>query len=73
MDPVTDKEAFLAMFAFLEDYYARTKSDDVGALLGSLSLLPDGDTADPASWQDWQRALQKAKNGTIDARLKLRS
>jgi hypothetical protein len=72
MDPVTDKEAFLAMFAFLEDYYARTKSADVGALLGSISLVPDGGTADPALWQDWEKALQKAKEGAVDARLKLK-
>jgi hypothetical protein len=72
MDPVTEKEAFLAMYAFLADYYERTKSNEVGGLLGSLSLLPNGSTADAAMWDDWQKALQKAKDGTVDARLKLK-
>ena len=72
MNTVSDKEAFLAMFAFLDDYYQRTGSDDVGGLLGSLSLLPDGGTADPATWQDWLKAVQKSKAGTVEAQLRLK-
>jgi len=72
MNTVTDKEAFLAMVAFLQDYYKRTGSDDVGGLLGGLSLLPDGSTADPAAWQDWLRAVQKSKAGTVDAQMRLK-
>lgn len=72
MDTVTDKEAFLAMYAFLEEYYKQTHSDDVGGLLGELSLLPDGGTADPAAWHDWLQAIQKAKEGKVDAQLRLR-
>jgi hypothetical protein len=71
MDSLTEKEAFLAMFAFLEGYYETTKSDDVGGLLGGLSLLGDGSTADPAYWQEWQEAIQKVKNGRVDARVRL--
>ncbi len=71
MDTLTDKEAFLAMYAFLKEYYERTHANDVGALLGDLSLLPGGDTADPAAWQDWLQAIQKSKAGKVDAQLRL--
>jgi hypothetical protein len=53
MQNLTEKEAFLTMVSFLEEYYQQTKSDDIGALLGSLQLLGDGMTADPAMWHDW--------------------
>jgi len=72
METVTDHEAFLAMYDLLRDRYERTKSADIGALLGDLSLLPDGGTADPAAWQDWVRAVEKAKRGLVDARLILK-
>jgi hypothetical protein len=46
------------MFRFLEDYYERTKSDDVGSLLGSMRLLKDRIPADPAIANDWERAIE---------------
>lgn len=55
--------AYKAMYEFLVGYYDRTGSDDVGALLGSMSLLSDGSTADPACWQDWLDSIDKAKSG----------
>jgi hypothetical protein len=72
METLTDKEAFLAMYSFLEAYYERGKSDDIGALLSGLSLLTDGGTADPGFWKDWLEAIGKAKHGSVDARLILR-
>ena len=71
MAKLTKKEAFLAMYAFLEHEYEITKSDDVGAILGGISLLEDGTTADPAAWSDWERALIEVKMGKIDALLKI--
>ena len=52
------QEAYNAMFEFLASYYERTQSDDVGALLGSMSLLDDGKPVDPAVWQDWRTSLR---------------
>lgn len=69
---LTDKEAFLAMYSFLEEYYQLTKSDDVGSLLGSMSLLEDGGTSDPAIESDWLKAVEKALKGEINAGLVLR-
>ena len=69
MGTLTDKEAFLAMFVFLQERYERLRSDDLAALLSDLSLLPDGGTADPAAWQSWLTAIEKAKTGAVDAAL----
>lgn len=57
---LTELEAFKAMVYFLEKYYQRTASDDIGSLLGDLQLLQDGGTADPAAWEDWILAINTA-------------
>ena len=59
MDTLTIQQAFEAMQLFLEDYYERTQSDDVGTLLGDLQCLEDGILADPAAWQDWMNCVKK--------------
>ena len=64
---LTREEAFWAMYSFLESYYSQTKSDDIGALLGSLSMLADGVCADSAMQGDWNEAVQKAVSGGVDA------
>jgi len=61
MKILTTQEAFVAMRSFLEGYYERTKSDDVGALLGDMQLLGDGLTADPAIWEDWLSCVERSK------------
>lgn len=71
MTQLSAKEAYLAMFAFLEEYYVTTQADDIGALLGSLSVLDDDGPADPAITAEWACAVEKAKDGSLDARLRL--
>jgi|HubBroStandDraft_6_1064221.scaffolds.fasta_scaffold3612722_1 hypothetical protein len=58
-ESLTLKQGFLAMYAFLDGFYSRTKSDDVGGLLGDMSFLADGSTADGAAWSDWLEAVRK--------------
>jgi hypothetical protein len=70
---VTEHEAYLAMFAFLETHYRRGPSDDIGALLGALSLLPDGSPADAAMTGDWREACKAATEGRVDAAMRLYS
>jgi hypothetical protein len=66
------KTAYLAMFDFLERYYQMTQSDDIGGLLGSMSLVEDEQvTADPAIWSDWEASLARAKDGEVDATMRL--
>ncbi len=59
---MTEYEAFMAMQYFLEQFYERTGSDDVGALLGDMLFLESGETMDPAAWEDWIIAVKKAKS-----------
>jgi hypothetical protein len=59
---LTNQQAFEAMVFFLEAYYARTKSDDVGGLLGDLMRRKAGGTADPASRADWLESVRKARS-----------
>jgi hypothetical protein len=62
MSVVTEKQGFAAMFQFLDDYYMRTKSDEIGALLGAMSMLEDGSTADAAIAYDWRKAVGHVLN-----------
>jgi len=73
MSELTKKEAYLAMYSFLEHEYELTKSDDIGGLLGGMSLLQDGSTADPAAWEDWENTIKKVKAGEIEATLRIES
>lgn len=68
---LTVEQAYAAMFRFLEVYYRDTKSDDVGALLGSMSLLPDGFTADPAIISEWLAACRDVLSERVDLSLQL--
>jgi len=63
MKTMTDEQAYAAMFHFLDQLWERTKSDDIGGLLGDMSLLPDGSTADPAVAIEWQEAVDFALAG----------
>ena len=71
MSQLTSEQAYLAMFTFLDAHYQRAKSDDIGALLGSMSFLPDGIPADPAVAEDWRAAVQAATDRSVDATLRL--
>jgi hypothetical protein len=54
---LTPRQAYLCMFEFLRRHYERGPTEGVGVLLGSLSLLPDGQPADPAYAADWAEAV----------------
>lgn len=70
-DNITVKIAYIAMYKFLENEYKMTQSNDIGGLLGGISLLEDGSTADPAAWQDWLNAIKQASCENCDIRLNL--
>ncbi len=69
MNTLTEQQAYLAMFRFLENIYAATQSDDIGGLLGSMSLLADGRPADAALNSDWAAAVRAVLDGQVDARM----
>jgi hypothetical protein len=37
-----------------------------------MSILPDGGTADPAAWADWEDAVREVRDGKVDTALGLR-
>jgi hypothetical protein len=58
-EKIDERTAYLAMFEFLRQRYKRTgEPDEIGILLGELSLLEDGGSADPAAMQDWREAVE---------------
>jgi hypothetical protein len=69
---LTSRQAYLAMFSFLEAYYARGKSDEIGSILGSMTLLEDGFPADPAYLKDWEAAVSQALDGENNAALHIK-
>ena len=54
---LTKREALNAMRKFLDGYYERTFPDDIASLLGDITFLADGSTADPAVWKDWEDSI----------------
>ena len=62
MKTMTEEQAYAAMYHFLDQYFQQTKSDDVGALLGGMSLL-DGEPVDAAVAGDWEDAVEFALAG----------
>ena len=52
---------YLAMIEFLENYWKLTNLDEIAGLLGSMRLLKDGTSADPAMFNEWAEAYDKAK------------
>jgi hypothetical protein len=65
METLTIRQAYDAMFCFLEHWYRLTKADAIGALLSNMQLLRlvgpttgEQSTADPAMWDDWMTCVQ---------------
>ena len=56
---MTNQEAYIAMIYFLEQFYERTGSDDVGGLLGDMILTGNEETMDTALLDDWIHAIKK--------------
>jgi hypothetical protein len=53
-------QAFKVMQCFLEKYFERTSSEDIGSLLGDIQLLQNNTTMDPAAWSDWLECIDKS-------------
>ncbi|HVE45130.1 MAG TPA: hypothetical protein VNA57_00080 [Acidimicrobiales bacterium] len=64
---LNELEAFLAMEQFLNDFYTRTNGGiDLAVLLADMEIQPDGDTNDPAAWEDWLKCIKRIKPDTMD-------
>ncbi len=71
-DSISLKQAYIAMFAFLEELFSEHGFDQLGGVLGGMGLLSDGMPADQAMWNVWLRAVAKMKTGQVDAKLSLK-
>ena len=58
---LTLDEAYDAVIDYLDAYYEKTKSDDIGSLLSGMVLLSDGRPADNAALDDWNQSVCKIK------------
>ena len=65
---LTKEQAYLAMFAFLDKQFS-LGCEELGSILGSMSLLADGSPADQALASDWQEAIEAAVSGQVNAQL----
>ena len=65
-ESLSSKEALEAMILFLDLYWERGKSEEIGGLLGSLTLLEDGVCADPALSHDWNECVKKVLNARLN-------
>jgi len=53
------RTAYLSMFEFLHRYYERGQSDEIGTLLGAMSLLADGGSVDPAMFNEFGDSVRE--------------
>jgi hypothetical protein len=70
MAMLTIKDAYLAMYRFMEIIADRDNLDEFNAMLGSMSFLQDGSTADSGMWWDWEQAVKRVK-GDLDSELSI--
>lgn len=68
---MTQRQAYIAAYYFLESYWIETKSDDLVHLLSNMNpfLWTDGYSADPATYEEWLECAKKIVDGeSLDAR-----
>ena len=68
---LSQEQAYLAMYAFLAKQFS-LGCEELGGILGSMSLLADGTPADAALSSDWKEAVEAAVSGSVDASLCLK-
>jgi hypothetical protein len=64
MDSLTSKDAYGAMFLYVEQYYREvSKPEELGDILHRMSWQEDDTPTDPLMWEIWLKAVAKAKSG----------
>ena len=62
-----ESDAFEIFEDFLEKFFYRTNSDDIGSFLSDIGHIEYGYTADPAAAYDWQDCLDKVKKNKLES------
>lgn len=62
---LNEREAFVAMSRFLEQF-ANRAGNDLLTLLGDIHLEADGGPTDPAAGEDWMRCVRSVVDGAQD-------
>ncbi|MGC4755625.1 hypothetical protein [Micromonospora trifolii] len=57
-----EREAFVAMSRFVWQF-ANRAGDDLLTLLGDIGIEADGETTDPAAWNDWLACVRSVVDG----------
>jgi hypothetical protein len=55
---LNEREAYLAMSRFVWQF-ANRAGDDLLTLLGDIHIHEDGETTDPAAWDDWVECVRE--------------
>lgn len=63
---LTQEQAYLAMYSFLAKQFS-LGSEELGGILGSMSLLPDGTPTDSVFASDWTEAVAAALSGSVSS------
>lgn len=62
MQPLNPEQAYLAMFAFIEEYWnVVSRPTEIGDLLGEMRYTPGVGTADPEMWKRWLAAIERVQ------------
>jgi len=64
MRPLDPEQAYLAMFAFIEEYWKRVgRPDELGDLLDRMRYTPGTGSADPSLWKEWLAVFDRVQEG----------
>lgn len=57
-------------YAEMAAVWKRTGNEELAGMLGEMSFVPGGLTADPATWHDWLKCVDQSINGEVDSMLR---
>jgi hypothetical protein len=69
---LNEREAFMAMSLFVKQFADRA-GDDLLTLIGDIAMGSEGETFDPAAWDDWMDCVRMIAPGSGDWREKIRT
>jgi len=56
---LNNQQAYLTVIDYLEGYYERTTSEDIANLISKMKLLEENTSANPTTWENWNRSVEE--------------